>query len=201
MSGRRFLERDDIKRLIGQARDFTIRWQGMQVILVGSGLIISISALLLLWNAVQMGYHEPSFVMPLFMLIAVTIGLVIVFHQCFQRVTYIEFLSLLFASSARVDCEFMMILNRRGIVVYCDDNYDRLFKELADLRDFQEFMAHEGLKKEHADGLVQALMDRKDASVPFQYQDNEGKKVKVQLELSPLMRPANYSVLKAKKIT
>ncbi len=201
MSGKRFLERRDIKRLIGQAQDFTIRWRGLHVLMVGSALIILAIALALLWVFTNAGQLDVAIAFPIFLLIFVTIGLVVAFHFAFTRITYVEFLCLLFASSAKLGSEFLMILNRRGIVIYCDDNYDKIFRELSDIRDFQEFLALDGIKKEHADALVKALMEREEVTAPFEYKDTDGKKVKVELSLKPLARPANYNLLRAVKVS
>ena len=200
MSGKRFLERKDIGRLVDQAKDFTIRWRGVHVLLVGSAIVISVVSLLLLYASVVENSLQASYAFPIFLLLAVTLGLVIALHFCFVRVTYVEFLCLLFASSARSGTEFIMIMNRRGIVVYCDDSYDKIFKELPDTRDFQEFLALDGIKQKDSDKLVKALMDRESAKVPFEYVTEDGKKQKVELSLTPLPRPASYSMLKAVKI-
>lgn len=196
--GKRFLERKDIRRLITQANDFTIRWRGMHVTTVGTAFILCFATLLLICMSAMEGVLEPNLAVPVFLLAMATLTLIVFLHQCYRRVTYVEFLALLFASSARLDTAFMMILNRRGIVVYCDGEYDRLFKELPDVRDFQEFLALEGLKKQHADALTKALMERTEINVPFEYQEN-GEKVQVELQLRTLPRPANYNVLRAVK--
>lgn len=199
MRGKRFLERKDIKRLIGQAQDFTIRWRGLHVLTVGSSIILSLVSLVLLWTSYSNNSLSVAYALPLFLSFCVSLVLIFSLHQCFTRVTYIEFLSLLFASSARIETEFLMILNRRGIVVYCDDNYDRLFKNLPDIRDFQEFLALDGIKKEHADQVTKALMEREAVEVPFDYKGLDGEKVGVTLKLEPLSRPQNYNVLRAIK--
>lgn len=199
MSGRRFLERKDISRLIRQSSDFTLRWQGMHIFLVGTSLVVSIVGLILF-----LGYFKddsnPARDLPIILMLLVTMGLSVAFHFCFKRITYMEFLSLIFASSVRVGAEFIMILNRRGIVVYYDDNFEQLFAREADVHDFQEFLALDGISSEDSQLLTQALMNRETAEVPFSYRDNAGQVIHTEVSITPLIRPNNYSLLKAVRV-
>jgi hypothetical protein len=197
MSGKRFLERDDIERLIRLSPDFTIRWKGLHVLLVGGASILSVAALLLLYCATDTKGLDPVYGIPLFLMLFVTMGLVLAFHICFTRITHVEFLSLLFASAARVGTEFVVILNRRGIIIYCDEKYNALFSDLFDIRDFQDLLAQEGMKKEDGQKLLSALTERESVAVPFSYKDKQNQLLQVNLTLQPLPRPASYNVLRA----
>ena len=134
--------------------------------------------------------------LPLVLLVTITFALAIVFHYTFTKITHSEYFTLLLASAAKVDADFIVIFRQNGDFVYKDDRLIKLFAETQCQNVFTLFECGT-LKPSSKTSIEDGIAKNVATEETFLLPNKEGELQRLTLHIYPLPRPKNYYVLKA----
>lgn len=202
MPHRRFTDPEVRKNI---AADFVQRSYGVSMIWVvlafTLGYIVMVGVLQYLALKGDLAYHPEDAVFTLSIVGGVIFAMLASMSVMFVNrnrdlIMATEFQNLLFASSARIDTEFCLIVKVGGIVVYADPHFNDYFpfeSAGSTIDEFQRLLESGGVRDDQRQAVLDAVTRGDPITVPFSLR---GSGRVLSLHVRPISRPKGYIIIR-----
>ena len=209
----RLYEHVNIMEIIKSVSDFSIRaWnvQVMRFVTTMLGIIIVLGILIEgCVGVVQAVNVEGYLVENIALTVGVLSGLLIIaaivvfymFMKTYRLLIVSQFQSMLFANVCTNDAVFCVIFNQEGELIYSDANAQTIFcNSLSKDISFSQFVDFLQCSHTHRNILESSIEASKSSAFRYNFRFPSGREDFIELSLSILKRPANFSVLRGKPV-
>lgn len=201
---KRFIDRKDRDKIVGQSSEFIARYYGSFVIWGSYAVILIVFAILL---HIEQALYKPSLngdsiptedvlygAMILMMVFLMMAGyLHIMIGRMRKAMNAVEFQNMFFSSAMRMHTKFSFILNKVGTVVYTNTESAQLFGLNGDEKlNIESILKSNGIKEQDKELINKALEERINEEIAITLTNSAGKKSDAMFIITPMDKPDGY---------